>query len=43
MAQEAMKRFLGRLITDDEFRRAVQKDFDKAYFSEGFILSDSER
>jgi predicted restriction endonuclease len=42
MAQDSVERLLGRMITDDAFRKAVKKDFKAVCFSEGFNLNASE-
>ena len=43
MAQDSVERLLGRLITDDVFRKSLKNDFDKACYLNGLSLSESER
>jgi hypothetical protein len=43
MSQESVEKFLGRLITDDDFRERVKRSFDCACRENGFRLSDEER
>ncbi len=43
MAQDSVERLLGRLITDEDFRKAAIERFDNACFEQGFELTDSER
>lgn len=43
MSQESVEMFLGRLITDDNFRKLTQKAFIKASTEQGFSLTDEER
>ncbi|MDA3898427.1 MAG: Os1348 family NHLP clan protein [Desulfobacteraceae bacterium] len=43
MAQDSVERLLGRLITDDAFRKALKKDFNKACYLNGLIVSESEK
>jgi hypothetical protein len=44
MSQESVERFLGRLITDDDFREQLQnqKSFYKTCREGGFKLTDGE-
>jgi len=43
MAQDSVEQLLGRLITDDVFRDALIRDFDRICNLAGFNLTDSER
>ncbi len=43
MSQESVEMFLGRLITDDNFRKLTQKAFIKASTEQGFSLTAEER
>lgn len=43
MSQIEVERFLGRLITDAEFRKNAADSLEKCCFEEGFILSGDER
>lgn len=43
MSQESVEMFLGRLITDDEFRKLVSKAFVKACTDYGFRLTKEEQ
>lgn len=42
MSQEAVERVLGRLITDERFRRAVADSFEAACLQEGYSLTTIE-
>lgn len=42
MSQEAVERFLGRLLTDDAFRKRAQESIESASREAGFDLNASE-
>ena len=42
MSQEAVERLLGRLITDERFRRLAADSLDLASLQEGYRLSPEE-
>lgn len=42
MSQDAVERVLGRLITDERFRRAVGDSLEAACVQQGYRLSPSE-
>jgi len=42
MSQEAVERVLGRLITDERFRRAVGDSLEAACVQQGYRLSRTE-
>lgn len=42
MGQDSVERFLGRLITDDEFRETVNSSLEQLCFEHGFCFSDEE-
>jgi hypothetical protein len=42
MSQDAMERFLGRLLTDDAFRQRAAKALAEACREEGYSLSSGE-
>ncbi len=42
MSQEAVERVLGRLITDERFRRAVSDSLEAACVQQGYSLSRTE-
>ena len=42
MSQEAVERVLGRLITDERFRRAVGDSLEAACLQQGYSLSHAE-
>ena len=42
MTQEAVERLLGRLLTDDRFRRSAVTSIERAAAQEGYQLSDEE-
>ena len=42
MSQEAVERFLGRLLTDDTFRRRAGQSMVTLCRDEGFNLNESE-
>jgi hypothetical protein len=42
MSQEAVERFLGRLLTDDNFRDYACKSFARACIEEGFHFTEEE-
>ncbi len=43
MSQDSLEQFLGRLITDDEFRESSKKSFARTWVEHGFILTKSEQ
>lgn len=43
MGQDSVEKFLGRIITDDIFRHAAIRSFDKACTAEGFVFTVEER
>jgi hypothetical protein len=42
MSQEAVERVLGRLITDERFRRAAADSFEAACRQEGYGMTTAE-
>ena len=42
MSQEAVERFLGRLLTDDTFRKRADRSIEALCRAEGFSLNESE-
>jgi hypothetical protein len=42
MSQEAVERLLGRLITDERFRRLAAESLESACLREGYRLSPAE-
>lgn len=42
MSQEAVERVLGRLITDEQFRRSAGKSLEMACRQAGYLLTPSE-
>ncbi len=43
MAQESVEKFLGRLITDDDFREFIKNSFNKACLEYGYTLTPAEQ
>ena len=43
MSQEAVEQFLGRLVTDDRFRRRAMVALEDLLEEEGFQLSEKEQ
>ena len=43
MSQDAVERVLGRLITDERFRRAASDSFETACQQEGYLLTKAEQ
>ena len=43
MSQEAVEQFLGRLVTDDRFRRRAMVALENLLEEEGFQLSEKEQ
>ena len=43
MSQDALERFLGRLITDDDFREYAMNSLPRVCFEHGFDLSAEEQ
>ncbi len=43
MGQDAVERFIGRILTDDLFRRETYQSFERATASEGFVFTSEER
>lgn len=42
MSQEAVERVLGRLMTDEGFRRAAQESLELACLQQGYLLTRTE-
>ncbi|MBU5635796.1 hypothetical protein KOM00_03535 [Geomonas sp. Red69] len=42
MSQESVEKFLGRLITDDNFRRQATASLERAALQAGLIMSAAE-
>ena len=42
MSQEAVERFLGRVITDERFRKQAMSALEQSCLSEGYALSPTE-
>lgn len=42
MSQVEVERFLGRILTDADFRRHAERSLEKACYSKGFIFSPIE-
>ncbi|MBT0664589.1 hypothetical protein KI809_09785 [Geobacter pelophilus] len=42
MSQEAVERFLGRIITDERFRERAKAGIEQSCISEGYLLSAPE-
>lgn len=43
MGQDSVERYIGRILTDDLFRRDAARSFDKACAAEGFVFTGEER
>ncbi|MCP4105885.1 MAG: hypothetical protein GY749_10170 [Desulfobacteraceae bacterium] len=43
MSQDSVERFLGRLITDDAFRKCASDNLSRACLENGFSLTDEEK
>ena len=43
MAQESVENFLGRLITDDDFRELAKNSLTKACYEYGYTLTAAEQ
>lgn len=43
MAQDSVERFLGRLITDNDFRELAESSFERACMEEGFVFTVEEQ
>ncbi len=43
MAQESVEKFLGRLITDDNFRELAKNSLTKACLEYGYTLTPAEQ
>ena len=42
MSQEAVERVLGRLLTDEGFRRSVKESLEVACMRQGYLLTTTE-
>lgn len=42
MSQDNVEKFIGRIITDDQFRTAIDKDFHVVCRENGFVFSEEE-
>ncbi len=42
MSQVEVERFLGRILTDADFRKHAEQSLEKACYSKGFIFSPVE-
>jgi len=42
MSQNEVERFMGRIITDAEFRACAERSLERACYSEGYALSAVE-
>lgn len=42
MSQEAVERVLGRLMTDEGFRRAAKESLELACLQQGYLLTKTE-
>lgn len=43
MGQDSVERYIGRILTDDVFRREAHLSFDTVCAGEGFAFTDGER
>lgn len=43
MAQDSVEKFLGRLITDNDFRELAESSFERACREEGFVFTEEEQ
>lgn len=43
MSQEAVERVLGRLLTDEQFRRSMQESLELACVQQGYLLTQTEQ
>ena len=43
MGQDSVERYIGRILTDDLFRREANLSFDSACAAEGFVFTTEER
>ncbi len=42
MSQEAVERMLGRLLTDERFRRSANESLEGACMQQGYVLTTTE-
>lgn len=43
MGQDSVERYIGRILTDDFFRREANLSFDEVCAAEGFVFTNAER
>lgn len=43
MGQDSVERYIGRILTDDSFRREANLLFDVVFAAEGFEFTEEER